>query len=230
MKIKIPSLAKCNTSVVRNICLAAAVALAASNTCLGRSREQIKLRLETFSESRPSPLPVGDSIVVQTIDAEQLRQKMASDLAASPNCVLQVVISSSTTCGGHQGALDYLNRLHERYGDSLLIYMVVGNPYTASADFYASAKRLSDGARFYVAADRYRAKGDDRRRADELTKELFPASRDRIIGTPKYYIVDRAGSLLYYSFGFARQNGLYDAIDNPVETFFEQVAGRAAAK
>ncbi len=97
-----------------------------------------------YTDQISSPYSVGDSVKVQTINAAQLTARMAADLAAHPNTVLQVVVSSSTTCGGHPGAVSYIEKLFRRYGDSIQFYMVVGNKERDAPSFLKTVQLFAN--------------------------------------------------------------------------------------
>ena len=159
-----------------------------------------RIGFTSYGAASPSPLLTNNKkIELQVIDAVQLAEKMAADRGEAKHLKLQVIVSSSTGCGGTQGARVYMNKLKAMYGDSVLVYFIVGDERKRCQDYLTVINDLAPSILIYSAAEKYIDKRDAREGSDRLTKELFPASKDDIIGTPKFLIVDgKTGELLFH--------------------------------
>jgi hypothetical protein len=115
---------------------------------------------------------------------------------------LIVLVSSSTSCGGTPNALNYINNLIKSKYNVKYIF-VLGDDLKNCKLAPIFFQSIDSQVLRVLPMSSYRAKGDNRRRADDLLKDVFPEVKNDLIGTPKFYIFrPQTKELLFHGFRY----------------------------
>ena len=137
---------------------------------------------------------------IDTNQIELIEKKKLHNLIRSTKSPYTLVAIYTNMCGGTKYLLNYVNKAHEKYSDSLQILLCSSMPYGSKNEMIKVLQKYSVNLSpvYIINSELYKDDpDDDRMKGYRFRHSICKPCRKDIIGVPYYILFNQKGKVVY---------------------------------